>query len=139
MGHYIGIPNSRVSIWAVKFIVLTANGVATSDDNCYTFIIRSLPLFAETISHGYCSAAQWPPGCEDGGSTSSQSQTNLSISNCPYTYCQWRHLANETCVNAVVNAQIATCISRITIAVPRNIKEDCKNICVRTRIYVERS
>ena len=42
--------------------VLTADAVVTGEVKCYNFVVQlcSLLRFAETISQGYCSAAQWP-------------------------------------------------------------------------------
>jgi len=47
--------------------VPTADAVAIGEVNWYTFLIRlrSLARFAETISQGYCSSAQWPLSCVD--------------------------------------------------------------------------
>ena len=58
MGHYIGISPLRFKIGACicALPTLPADGVATGEVNCYTFIVRSRPLptvFAETISQGY--------------------------------------------------------------------------------------
>ena len=50
-------PASRLQISARICAVLTTGAVATGEVN-FIVRLRSLPLFAETINHGYCSAAQ---------------------------------------------------------------------------------
>ena len=58
----------RLQIGTGTCAVRTADAVATGDVNCHDFISRLclLPWFAETISQGYCSAAQTPLASEDG-------------------------------------------------------------------------
>ena len=67
MGHYIGIPTSRLQIGADICAVPTADAVATGEVNRNHFIVplRSLPRFAETTSQGYSSAGPRPLAGED--------------------------------------------------------------------------
>jgi len=66
MGHYIEKATSRVSAFKLGWVFvlfLWLYSAATGEISCYNCIarLRSLPLFAETVSQGYSSTARMDP------------------------------------------------------------------------------
>ena len=61
MGHYVGIPTSRVTVFWVDICTFpTANSVVTNKINCYNCVVQhhSLLSFTEMNGQGYNSVAQ---------------------------------------------------------------------------------